>query len=144
MAAKGSVGHGKDFSIIIDDSGGNARDVSGDCRDFSWPAACAVAEAMGAGDASEEYVAGLKGSKISGTFMLNDAATTGSWTVMGDSQGGTRTVTFAPIGATAGYPEIEAEVMITEVNVTAGLTDTVTFTIAGVSTGDVTVTTVGA
>jgi len=144
MAALGTVSHGKSQNIEIDDSGGDLRDISGDVRDFSWPQAAAVAEAMGCGDSYEEYVAGLIGSKVSLTAMMNDVATTGSWTVLGDSIGATRSVEWHPFGDSAGYPEISAEVICTGITPAAGLTDVVTFTWEGVTTSTITVTTVGA
>jgi hypothetical protein len=139
MPAKGTVSHGKSFRIDIDDTGSTARNVSGDCREFSWPLASAVAEAMGAGDSYEEYVAGLKGSKLSGTFMMNDVADTGSWTVLGDSLGATRSVAWYPFGNTGGYPKISADVVVTGVSPSGNLTDVITFKWDAVSTGTVTI-----
>lgn len=144
MAAKGSPAHGIDFDIDIDDGGGTARGVEGDCVDVSWPMAVAVAEAHGAGDAYEEYIAGLKGSRGSATFRMNDVATVGSWTVCGGALGATRTITYQPFGGSAGYPEIEAECIITEINPSSNLTSVTGFTISWVTTSTVTVTTVGA
>ncbi len=60
MAIKGTVGHGKDFYFSVDiTTGGALTDISGDTTEVSWPQAAAIAEAMGAGDSYEEYVAGL-------------------------------------------------------------------------------------
>ncbi len=142
MPAYGAVKHAKDFEINIDDSGGDARDVSGDCIEFSWPMAAAVAEAMGAQDSYEEYVAGLKGSKVSGTFHVNDAATTGSWTVCSAALGSTRTFAYMPFGNTSGYPKISAEVIVTGLTVDTNLTSAAQFSIEGVSTSTVSVGTV--
>jgi len=142
MAVLGTPGHGAAQNIQIDDSNGTLRNMSGDCRDFSWPLAAAVAESMGAGDSYEEYTAGLIGSKVSLTAMMNDVANVGSWTVLGTSLGTTRTVQWRPFGDTSDYPDFSAEIVCTGITVTAGLTDITTFTWEGVSTSTVTITTV--
>ncbi len=144
MAIKNSVAHGKDFNVKIDDSGGTQRDVSGDCTEFSWPQACAIAEAMGGGDAYEEYLAGLKGSKVSGSLMLNDTALTGSYTVLKGAVGAKRTVTYCPFGATVDWPRIYGEVFITEVSISTSLTSVATLAFSGVTTGSYTVDTYAA
>jgi hypothetical protein len=139
MAVKGTVSHGKSFYVTIADNNGTARDVSGDCTELSWPLAAAVAEAMGAGDSWEEYVAGLKGSKISGTFMLNDVANVGSWAVLGQSIGAKRAIVWAPFGNTQDFPQFSATVVVTGLGVSTNLTSVASFKFDGVTSGTVTI-----
>jgi hypothetical protein len=118
--AKGSVGHGKSFAVFA-----NKYDLSNDCTEFSWPLTAATAESMGAGDSYEEFVTGLIGEKPSGTFMMNDLAGR-AWDYLDTLLGaGVSPLTYAPLGATAGYPAMLMDALLTENSPSANLTSVV-------------------
>ncbi len=116
---KSSVGHGKDFAVQIDE-----HDVSQQCVGLTWPITAAVAEAIGAQDTHEEYLAGLMTCKPTVGAMLNDA-TNAAYEVLDDKLGTKVYLGYAPFGLTAGYPALETYGLLTEQDLPANLTDVV-------------------
>jgi len=111
----------KSFRIQFDDSGGTARDLSGDLVPGSVSGGGFTfdeADMTGVSNANYNYLRGHAMSEITATFHLNDTATTGATTVInGHNAGtgiGTLTLQWGASGAapTTGDLEWEGEYVI--------------------------------
>ena len=81
----------RSFRILVDDSGDNPRDLTGDLVPGSLTGGGFVfdqAEMTGVSEAVKNYLAGHAEAEISGDFHMNDTATTGSHTVLSGIDGG--------------------------------------------------------
>lgn len=120
MAGKNKIERGIRF--FWDDSGGTARDLSGDLIPGSiGPAGGKVGEEVdmtGVSDAIRKFLTGFSTSEIAARFHFNDTATTGSHTVMNNTVGtvGTITIEFGSNGAapTTGDPKWSGEYVLIE------------------------------
>lgn len=118
MAGKNKIETG--LRIQYDDTGGTARDLSGDLVPGSLAVNGFTYEEIGmtgVSDAVENFLAGRASLDIAAQFYVNDTATTGAFTVLSaqagtnTSTGYTLTVQFGSAGAapTTGDPELEGE-----------------------------------
>lgn len=114
MAGKNHVSRG--FRIYFDDSGGTARDLSGDLV----PGSCQgggfkfdQVEMTGESNAVKNFLANHPEAPVTASFYMNDTATTGAFTVLKGmaGAGGTLTLQWGQNGAapTTGDPEWEGE-----------------------------------
>lgn len=104
------------FRLMFDDSGGTARDLSGDLIPGSVNGGGKVldeVELTGVSNTVKNYLAGHANAPISARFHMNDTATTGAFTVLSGKVGaiGTMTLQYGQSGAapTTGDPEWEGE-----------------------------------
>lgn len=106
----------KSFRILIDDSNGTARDLSGDLvpgsvngGGFNYD----EVDMTGVSETAKNYLAGWGECEITAQFHMNDTATTGATTVINGNDGGTGTVTLnwgaAGAAPTTGDLEFEGE-----------------------------------
>lgn len=124
MAGKNHVE--KSFRILWDDSGGTARDLTGDLVPGSVSGGGLVfdeADMTGVSETVYNFLADRAMSEIAGNFHLNDTATTGAFTVLKATGGvvGTLTLQWGQNGAapTTGDPEWEGEYVLLSNNVTS-------------------------
>lgn len=104
------------ITINVDDSGGTARDLSGDLVPGSLSGVGFTHGQIrmdGVSDSIMTYLADKADGNISCQFYMNDTATTGAWTVLKGIVGGaegTVTIAYGTSGAPAsGDPEYEGE-----------------------------------
>jgi len=86
------------ITIAVDDSGASARDLSGDLVPGSLGAIGQDYEFIDLTGVSNAHHNGLVGwwsAPITAKFFMNDAATTGAFTVCKGNQGGTGTITVS-------------------------------------------------
>jgi len=126
--------------LAVDDSGGTPRDISNDVTSYSISVPQNMFEVTGVDKSAVERIVGLNDYTvtINGVF---DKASTKSHDVF-KTRTGTRTVTIAIGGNTTGYPELEAEMLVTEYNLERGDDGALTWT-AGLSLQDGTTPTWG-
>ncbi len=100
--------------ISVDDSGGTARNISGDVNSLTNDQGQDLAVVTGIDKSAEERIPLLADL----TMTLNGTANFASnmshdvFKVLS----GTRTVTWGPIGSTSGYPKLEAEMVVESFN----------------------------
>jgi len=116
--------------VAVDDSGGTARDISNDITSYSINVPQNMFEVTGVDKSAVERIVGLNDYTLSinGVF---DKASNKSHDVF-KTRTGARTVTIAIGGNTTGYPELEAEMLVTEYNLERGDDGALTWT-AGLS-----------
>lgn len=117
-----------DFYVrfFCDDSGGTARDLSGDLvpgslsgPQFSHPAV----KMTGVSNAGENFLADRPDTRINGArFYMNNTATTGAWTVLnsirGNNTGWTVTIEYGTAGAPAtGDPSYSGEFILLKLDI---------------------------
>ena len=122
MAGKNHVE--KSFRILIDDSGGTARDLSGDLVVGSVSGGGLTydeADMTGVSETVFNFLSGHATSAITARFHMNDTATTGATTVLNGNAGGTGTLTlqWGQSGAapTTGDPEWEGEYVLLDLTI---------------------------
>jgi len=116
MALAGKTS-GKALSFTIDDASGSVRDISGDVLEVTGlPGEVLMSDATTGGSTGVKNIGGLQKCSFSFKALFNDAATTGSWTVLGgfgtDDATETRSFVFGPAGTTSGYPKMSGECKI--------------------------------
>lgn len=124
MAGKNHVE--KSIYLFFDDSGGTARNLSGDLIPGTLsPGGGLVMDEVdmtGVSQTVKNFLAGHADSTITGKFHFNDTATTGSHTVTKNMVGavGTLTTQYGQNGAapTTGDPEWEGEYLLVSAPVT--------------------------
>jgi hypothetical protein len=126
--------HGKTAEFQIDNSGGSLTDISAYCDNVDFPLTADTAEVTTFGDASKEYIGGLKDATIS---------ISGSWDATADGVlagiiGLTGSFQYGPAGTTGGNIKYTGECICTSYNVTAPVGDKVSFSAEFQVTGDVT------
>jgi hypothetical protein len=114
MAGKNHVS--RSFRLYFDDSGATARDLSGDLVPGSCQGGGLVydqVEMTGESNSVKNYLANHPDSEVTATFIVNDTATTGAFTVLKGMMGagGTLTLQWGQNGAapTTGDPKWEGE-----------------------------------
>lgn len=122
MAGKNHVE--RSFRILVDDSGGTARNLSGDLVPGSVSGGGLTfdeAEMTGVSETVKNFLAGHANSEISANFHMNDTATTGATTVLNGKVGSAGTVTLqwgqAGAAPTTGDPEWEGEYVLLSNNI---------------------------
>lgn len=122
MAGKNHVE--RSFRIMVDDSGGTARNLSGDLVPGSVSGGGLTfdeADMTGVSESVKNFLAGHANSEITANFHMNDTATTGATTVLNGKVGsaGTLTLQWGQAGAapTTGDPEWEGEYVLLSNNV---------------------------
>jgi hypothetical protein len=126
--------HGKTAEFQIDNSGGSLTDISAYCDNVDFPLTADTAEVTTFGDASKEYIGGLKDATIS---------ISGSWDATADGVlaaiiGLTGSFQYGPAGTTGGNIKYTGECICTSYNVTAPVGDKVSFSAEFQVTGAVT------
>ena len=126
--------HGKTAEFQIDNSGGSLTDISAYCDNVDFPLTADTAEVTTFGDASKEYIGGLKDATIS---------ISGSWDATADGIlagiiGLAGSFEYGPAGSTGGNIKYTGEAICTSYNVTAPVGDKVSFSAEFQVTGDVT------
>jgi hypothetical protein len=107
-----SRAHGMSAYFAIDDSGGTLRNISNHVDNVSGlPSARALADVTSFGDAGERFYPGLQGASFTVSGQFDNAATTGSMTVLNGLRTTTATSTFefGPDSNTAGRVKYTAE-----------------------------------
>jgi hypothetical protein len=79
MAGKISA---KNAVILIDDSGGTPRDLSGDCDSFEIEQDAGKIEVTGFGEGSKNYIPGMPVKSVTFNFKWNSLSTSGARTVL--------------------------------------------------------------
>lgn len=122
MAGKDKIERG--FRVKFDDTGGAARDLSGDLIPGSMSGGGKNLEEIdmtGVSDSVRKYLSGYSSSPVSGRFHMNDTATTGAFTVLKGQIGlvGTLTLEWGSNGAApaAGDPTWEGEYTLMTANI---------------------------
>ena len=126
--------HGKTAVFQVDNSGGSLTDISAYCDNIDFPLTADTAEVTTFGDASKEYIGGLKDATIS---------ISGSWDATADGVlagiiGLAGSFEYGPAGSTGGNIKYTGEAICTSYNVTAPVGDKVSFSAEFQVTGDVT------
>ena len=126
--------HGKTAVFQVDNSGGSLTDISAYCDNVDFPLTADTAEVTTFGDASKEYIGGLKDATIS---------ISGSWDATADGVlagiiGLAGSFEYGPAGSTGGNIKYTGEAICTSYNVTAPVGDKVSFSAEFQVTGDVT------
>lgn len=110
--------------ISVDDSGGTARDLSGDLIEETLKINCKADEVpvTGASNTAKNFFGGHSDRSITCQFNMNDTASTGASTVLNGNMRGTGTITIQ-IGAggaapTTGDLEWEGEYVYIDTGVT--------------------------
>ena len=106
----------KGFVILVDDSGGTARNLCGDLVPGTITGGGVTLDEVdmtGVCNTVYNFLAGHGTSEISATFHMNDTADTGAYTVLTGNNGGSGTITlqYGSLGTTpdSGDPEWEGE-----------------------------------
>lgn len=119
----------KGFRILIDDSGGVARDLTGDLIPGSLQGGGVTLDKVdmtGVSDAVKTALGGQGQAPITAQFHMNNTETTGAFTVLKDILGDAVTVTlqFGSLGAApdTGDPEWEGEYVLLQnsINLSGG------------------------
>lgn len=126
--------HGKTADFRVDNSGGSLTDISTYCDSVDFPMTADTAEVTTFGDASKEYIAGLKDATIS---------VSGSWDATADAVlaaivGLSGSFQYGPAGTTGGNIKYTGEAICTSYTVNAPVGDKVTFSAEFQVTGAVT------
>jgi predicted secreted protein len=129
--------HGKTAVFKIDNSGGSLQDISAYCDNVDFPLTSDTAEVTTFGDASKEYIAGLKDATVS---------ISGSWDATADGilagiVGVAGTFEYGPAGSAGGAVKFTGEAICTSYNVSAPVGDKVSFSAEFQCTGAITRTT---
>lgn len=111
----------RSFRILFDDSGGTARDLTGDLIPGSVQGGGLTFDEVDVTGVSEKvrnYLAGHAEAPITAQFWLNDTATTGAYTVLTGQDGsdGMLTMQWGENGAApdSGDPEWEGEYLLVQ------------------------------
>ena len=104
--------------IAVDDSGGNPRDISDNITNYEIGNSQNLLDATTISKSAMERLIGLGDLSIS-LSMVFDKASNKSHDVF-KTKSGTRTVTIAIGGDTTGYPELEAECLVADYNISRG------------------------
>ena len=96
---------GKAAIVVVDDSAGTPRTISGDVKGYTIEYNIDPLEVTGFGDGSKNYVPGLLVTGISLDVIWNSAATTGAYTVLKSIIGAatSKTVSVTPEGTGIAY-----------------------------------------
>lgn len=128
--------HGRNTDFRVDNSGGSLTDISSYCDNVDFPQTVETAETTTFGDASKDYIVGLKDSTISISGKW-DATLDG---VLAPILGQAASVSFqyGPAGTTVSNVKYTGECFCTSYQVTGAVGDVVTFSAEFQVTGDVT------
>jgi hypothetical protein len=128
--------HGRNTDFRVDNSGGSLTDISSYCDNVDFPQTVETAETTTFGDASKDYIVGLKDSTISISGKW-DATLDG---VLAPILGQAASVSFqyGPAGSTLTNVKYTGECFCTSYQVTGAVGDVVTFSAEFQVTGNVT------
>ena len=128
--------HGRTTDFRVDNSGGTLTDIGAYCDNVDFPQVVETAETTTFGDASKDYIVGLRDATIS---------IDGKWdavldTVLAPILGQTASASFqyGPAGSTASNIRYTGECYCTSYQVTGAVGDVVTFSAEFQVTGNVT------
>lgn len=125
--ASGKV-HGRTAVFTQQDSGGTARDFSGDLNSVEFDQATAMAKSTGIGGSTDEtYLIGFRDNKFSLKAFFNDTALTGIYTVLSGISLAFKQAVYSPAGTTTGNVKITAaNACVTDFKITSPVGGTVT------------------
>jgi|TARA_R110002020_G_scaffold177150_1_gene369925 hypothetical protein len=104
--------------IAVDDSGGNIRDISDNVTSYEIANTQNLLDSTTISKSAMERLIGL-GDYVMTLTGVFDKASNKSHDVF-KTKSGTRTVTLAIGGNTTGYPELEAEMLVSDYNISRG------------------------
>ena len=104
--------------IAVDDSGGNIRDLSDNITSYEIANTQNLLDSTTISKSAMERLIGL-GDYVMTLTGVFDKASNKSHDVF-KTKSGTRTVTLAIGGNTTGYPELEAEMLVSDYNLSRG------------------------
>jgi len=115
---------GKHIKVFLDDSGGAAREISGDVESIDIPNEYGELDTTGFNEGSENSIPGMPAFPVELSVFMNPAATTGAYTVIsgivGKYAGKTLTVQVGQnVTPTNGDPEFEGEFWCQKMNFSA-------------------------
>lgn len=122
--------HGKDAYFAIDDSGGTLRNISAHVDSVSGlPSARALSDVTSFTDTGERFIPGLQGASFTVSGQFDNAATTGSMTVLNGLRTTTATSSFeyGPDSNTAGRVKYSGECWMESFTIDAGVKEKVPF-----------------
>lgn len=125
-----SRAHGKSVYFAIDDSGGSLRNISAHCDNVSGlPGARALSDVTAFGDTGERFIPGLQGLTFTVSGHFDNAATTGSATVLNGLRTATATSSFeyGPDSNTGTRTKYSGECWMESFTVDASVKDKVPF-----------------
>lgn len=123
-----AVTHGKDACLKLDDDGGTLRDVSAAINSVDFNEVVELAEDTAFGDSAKSFIVGLRDATFSVSGLWDDAATTGSYTVIASLiDGYTGTFEYGPEGGSSGDIKYTGECICTSFNTSSPVGDIVTF-----------------
>ncbi len=119
--------HGKALFFTLDDQGGTGtRDISAHISEvIGLPGDIDLADSTGGGATGHSYFPGLQKASFTLRMFMDDAASTGSWTVLKNFQTDTttRSFVFGPKGSTSTYPKISGECVIRRISIPCRVSD---------------------
>lgn len=124
-----AVTHGKGSVIKLDDDGGTLRDISAAVNNVDFSEVVELAEDTAYGDSAKSYIVGLRDATFTIAGLWDDAATTGTYTVIASLiDGYTGTFEFGPEGGDSGDIKYSGECICTSFQTGAPVGDIVSFT----------------
>lgn len=141
--------HGSKSKFKCDDAGGTLRDISAHIDDISFSRKFDTPEVTGEGQSStptKEYIPGLHDADVSIKGSYDNAANTGSGTVLAGlanaggqlTAGGSVSIEYHPAGTDSGNPKRTAEAYLTSYDESSPVNGRVSFSAALKVTGAVT------
>jgi hypothetical protein len=128
--------HGRTTDFRVDNSGGTLTDIGAYCDNVDFPQVVETAETTTFGDASKDYIVGLRDATIS---------IGGKWDAVLDAvlapilgQAASVSFQYGPAGSTASNIRYTGECYCTSYQVTGAVGDVVTFSAEFQVTGNVT------
>lgn len=127
--------HGKDTVVMLDDSGGNLRDITAYVNSVDTPSSVDMAEVSAMGQSKKNYIGGQQETTISigGPAGLGTAVTE-SHKVLSGLVGGTAagySIEVYPAGTAQTKPKLSGEVLLENYNgPTSGLGGAISYTAA--------------
>jgi len=123
-----AVTHGSGAVLKLDDDGGTLRDVSAAINSVDFSEAVELAEDTAFGDTAKSYIVGLRDASFSVQGLWDDAATTGSYTVLASLiDGYTGSFEYGPEGGGSGDIKYYGECICTNFSTSSPVGDIVTF-----------------
>ena len=130
--------HGKDGVLLIEDSGGTFRNLSGEVVSVNLPFEAPEEETTGFGDSWQDHVVGIKGGNLTFDGNWTETASTGTHVTLWGVLGSVTEFDWAPAGSSSGHWHYSGSFLVTGYNPTATVRGKVGFTCGGPTKGTVT------
>ena len=128
--------HGKSVDFRLDNSGGSLTDISNVCDSVSFPKSIETADTTAFGSSNKSYIVGLQDSNISVSGKWDATVDAHLAAVVGQSA--TLSFQYGPAGTTVSNIKYTGECLVTSYDLSSGVGDVVTFSLALQVTGAVT------